>query len=184
MKQSKTALLIIDVINKMDFDGGENLLDHALPMADRLQAFKKRVKEAGFPVIYVNDNFGLWQDNAEEIIEECKQGRGKPVIEKMQPDEDDFFVIKPKHSGFFGTQLDILLHQMGVEQLIITGLTGDMCVLFTANGAYMREYDLFIPEDCVASEQEEDNKNALEIMKRSLFADMTQSDELDLDAMK
>ncbi|MBM7553736.1 cysteine hydrolase family protein [Thalassobacillus pellis] len=183
MTQSNTALLIIDIINKMDFDGGENLLKNALPMADRLKKFKKRTKEKGIPVIYVNDNFGLWQDNAAQIVEECKKGTGRPVIEKMIPDEDDFFVIKPKHSGFFGTQLDILLHQLGVSKLILTGTTGDICVLFTGNGAYMRGYDLNIPEDCVVSESEEDNENALKIMRRSIFADTTPSDQLDLDQL-
>ncbi|GGD01652.1 putative isochorismatase family protein YaaI [Thalassobacillus devorans] len=181
MQQSKTALLIIDVINKMDFDGGEDLLENGLEMMDNLHTFKQEAKAKNIPVIYVNDNFGLWQDNAEEIVEECRKGIGRPIVEKMRPANDDFFVIKPKHSGFYGTQLDILLTQMGVDRLILTGLTGDMCVLFTANGAYMREYDLYIPEDLVASEDKNDNSNALQIMKRSLFADITPSVEFNFE---
>ncbi|KIL51890.1 cysteine hydrolase family protein [Jeotgalibacillus soli] len=180
MKFSSSALLIIDMVNKMDFDGGEALLKHTLPMADRLAALKKRVKEAEIPVIYVNDNFGQWQDNAMNLIRECKKSPGKPVVNKIMPDEDDYFIIKPKHSGFFGTQLDILLHQMQVENLIITGVAGDICVLFTANDAYMREYKLFVPEDCIASERTEDNENALHIIRRTLFADTTPSAEIDL----
>ncbi|WP_028784919.1 cysteine hydrolase family protein [Thalassobacillus devorans] len=181
MQQSNTALLIIDVINKMDFDGGEDLLEHSLEIADNLYTFKQEAKEKGIPVIYVNDNFGLWQDNAREIVEECKKGRGKPLVEKMEPDEDDFFVIKPKHSGFYGTQLDILLAQIGVDRLILTGTTGDMCVLFTANGAYMREYDLYIPKDLVVSEDKTDNENALKIMERSLFADISPTVQFDFE---
>ncbi|MBN9655703.1 cysteine hydrolase [Halobacillus sp. GSS1] len=172
-----TALIIIDMINKMDFDGGENLLENSLPVAKRLSEFKKEVKQQGMPVIYVNDNFGLWQDNATELLEECKKGIGKPVVEQMEPDEDDYFIIKPKHSGFFGTQLSILLDHLEVKNLILTGVAGDICVIFTANDAYMREYNIWVPEDGTASEYKGDNKNALRIVKRSLGA---RTDSLDL----
>ncbi|SFK22259.1 Nicotinamidase-related amidase [Halobacillus dabanensis] len=173
---NSTALIIIDMINKMDFEGGENLLKNTLPITENLQSIKQDIKKEGIPVIYVNDNFGLWQDNASDLIDECKKGIGKPVIEQMIPEEDDYFIIKPKHSGFFGTQLSILLNQLGVENLILTGVAGDICVLFTANDAYMREYNLWVPEDGVASEQSEDNANALRIMKRSLSAETKSMD--------
>ncbi|CDQ20430.1 Nicotinamidase-related amidase [Halobacillus karajensis] len=165
-----TALIIIDMINKMDFDGGDKLLENSLPVAERLHKFKKEFKKQGFPVIYVNDNFGLWQDNVSDLLKECKQGRGKPIVERMIPDEDDYFIIKPKHSGFFGTQLSILLDQLGIKNLILTGVAGDICVIFTANDAYMREFNLWVPVDGTASEYNDDNENALRIMKRSLFA--------------
>jgi len=180
MAKPNTAMLIIDMMNKMDFEGGEDLLHHTSKMVDQLSLFKKRVKEAGFPVIYVNDNFGQWQDNATNIIDECMKKPGKSVVEKILPEEDDYFIIKPKHSGFFGTQLDILLHQLGIDNLILTGVAGDICVLFTANDAYMREYELYIPKDCVASEQTSNNENAIQIMQRSLMADVTVSEELHL----
>lgn len=171
-----TALIIIDMINKMDFDGGEMLLENTIPVAEKLQGFKQELKAQGVPVIYVNDNFGLWQENASDLIEDCKQGIGKTVIEQMEPDDDDYFIIKPKHSGFFGTQLNILLEHLDINNLILTGVAGDICVIFTANDAYMREYNLWVPSDGVASEHVDDNDNALRIMQRSLFADTTPMD--------
>ncbi|MGD7044922.1 isochorismatase family cysteine hydrolase [Jeotgalibacillus proteolyticus] len=182
MSRSNTAMLIIDMMNKMDFEGGEDLLKHSIPMVDRLAALKERVEEKEIPIIYVNDNFGQWQDNAGNIIEECMKNPGKEVVEKILPEENDYFIIKPKHSGFFGTQLDILLHQLGIDNLILTGIAGDICVLFTANDAYMREYNLYVPKDCMASEKESDNENAIQIIKRSLMADTTASTELDLES--
>lgn len=173
MNDNKTALLIVDMINKMDFEGGENLLEQTLSITGPLSALKKEMKNKGAPIIYVNDNFGLWQDDVHQVLEECKKGRGKPVVEKMTPEEDDYFIIKPKHSGFFGTQLDILLKQLEIEHLVITGVAGDICVLFTANDAYMRDYSLWVPSNCVASESEEGNQNALNIIERSLSTDIT-----------
>lgn len=177
--KNNTALIIIDMINKMDFVGGEDLLENTMKITKPLQQLKANAKNQNMPVIYVNDNFGLWQDHVDELIEECKKGPGEKIINEILPANDDYFIIKPKHSGFFGTQLSILLHHLNVDNLILTGTAGDICVLFTANDAYMREYNLWIPQDCVASEQNNDNDNALKIMRRSLSADITKSTDVE-----
>ncbi len=89
----------------------------------------------------------------------------------LQPEEDDYFVLKPKHSGFFSTTLETLLRYLGSETLIITGIAGNFCVLFTANGAYMRDYGLIIPADCTASNTAAENREALSLMRKFLKAD-------------
>jgi nicotinamidase-related amidase len=176
------ALLLIDVINDLEFEGGENLLRHALPAAKRLAELKRRAREAGVPVIYVNDNFGRWQSDFKKLLEHClEEGvRGRPLAELLPPDEEaDYFVLKPKHSGFFSTTLDILLDYLQVKTLVVTGLTGDICVLFTASDAYMRDFNLLIPKDCVASQDARENEHALEHMRRVLKADTRESVEID-----
>lgn len=179
------ALLLIDVINDLDFPEGDQLLRHALPMARNILALKKRTRQVGIPSIYVNDNFGRWQSNFHTQVEHClKDGvRGRPIVQLLAPDEDDYFVLKPKHSGFFSTTLDILLEYLGVETLILTGIAANICVLFTANDAYMRDFGLVVPGDCVASNTEEENRYALQQMDRILKADTRTSAELDLDAI-
>jgi nicotinamidase-related amidase len=176
------ALLLIDVINDLEFETGKELLKHALPAAQKIAALKRRAKEAGIPAVYVNDNFGKWQSDFNKLLAHCLETdvRGKPVAELLRPDEDDYFVLKPKHSGFFSTTLDTLLEYLKAKTLILTGVTTDICVLFTANDAYMRDFNLVIPSDCVASPNEEENRHALELMKRVLKADITPSTELDL----
>lgn len=176
--QENTALLIIDVINKMDFEGAEQLLKQSLPILVPLSKLKQYCKRQNIPVIYVNDNFGLWQENVNQIIDECQGGLGDPLIEALHPQEDDYFIIKPKHSGFFGTQLDILLKHLDVSQLIITGLTTDMCILFTANDAYMREYSIHVPSDCTAAETAIAKNHALEILRSTLSLDCSESSKL------
>ncbi|MDT9025270.1 isochorismatase family cysteine hydrolase [Rossellomorea yichunensis] len=178
MIQEKSALLIIDMINTFDFQGGENLFENTLKIVDNIRGLKRKAKDSGIPVIYVNDNYGLWQDNMNDIIEHCKKKKGETVIEKIHPDTDDYFIIKPKHSCFFGTQLDILLHQLEVKHLILTGIAGDICVLYTANDAYMREYEISIPKDCMASESDGDNESAIRIIKKTIGADMSLSDQM------
>ena len=147
------ALLLIDWINDLDFDGGDRLLPQALPAAKASAALRQRAKRAGVPVIYCNDNFGKWRSDFRSLLGHVLGGdvRGKPIAELLKPDDDDYFVLKPKHSGFFSTPLDILLRYLGVDTLVLAGFAADICILITANDAYMRDYRVIVPRDCVAS---------------------------------
>jgi nicotinamidase-related amidase len=180
--RSNTALLLVDVINDLEFEGGEKLLAHALPMAIALAALKRRAKAAGIPVIYSNDNFGRWRSDFPRLVQHCLQEhiRGRPVVAKLAPEEDDYFVLKPKHSAFYQTNLEILLNYLGARTVILTGMAGDICVLFSANDAYMRDLRINVPYDCTASEDAERNSQVLALMQRVLKADITPSAELDL----
>ena len=178
---SDIAFILIDVINDLAFDDGKKLLKHAVPMAKRIATLKARAKQAGIPSIYVNDNFGRWQSDFQKLIEHCLMDDvcGKPLATILKPEEDDYFVLKPKHSGFYSTTLNLLLSYLGVKTVILTGIAGNICVLFTANDAYMRDYQLIIPADCVASNTVKENTSALELMKKVLKADIRASTELD-----
>lgn len=180
------ALLLVDVINDFAFPEGELLFVQALPMARRLAALKRRAKAAGIPVVYVNDNFGKWQSDLNKLLAHCLDDgtRGEPVARLLQPEEDDYFVLKPKHSGFFSTTLDLLLRYLGVGTLILTGVAGNSCILFTASDAYLRDFNLYVPADCVASNTAKLNRQALAQMATVLKADLTPSTKLDLAAMR
>ncbi len=181
VKACPLALLLIDVINDLDFPESDQLLRYVLPMAERIVHLKRQAKQHAIPVIYVNDNFGKWQSNLPNLVRHCLNGsKGKPLVEMLQPDEDDYFIVKPRHSGFFGTSLDLLLEDLKVETLILTGLAGNICVFFTANDAYLRHYKLIVPRDCIASNTQEANDTALEQMQQILKADTSPSTELNL----
>lgn len=180
-ERSPVALLIIDMINDLDFAGGPKLLRQALPAAEAIRALKRRAAEAGAASIYVNDNFGQWRSDFRQIVAHCgREGMcGAPLVRTLEPAGDDYFVVKPKHSGFFTTTLELLLHALGARTLILTGVAGDICVLFTANDAYMRGFRLVVPPDCVASEMAAFNEQALALMERRLKAELTRSEAID-----
>ncbi|HEX3868963.1 MAG TPA: isochorismatase family cysteine hydrolase [Pirellulales bacterium] len=184
--KSDVALLLIDVINDLDFPEGEQLLEFALPMAHKICELKQRARVAQVPVIYVNDNFGRWRSDFNAQVEHCLEDGtcGKPVVELLRPEEEDYFVLKPKHSGFFSTTLDILLEHLQTKTVVITGMAANICVLFTANDAYMRDFDLVIPCDCVASNTEEENRHALEQMRKVLKADIRPAAEIEVIATR
>lgn len=178
--KSPTVLLLVDVINDFDFPEGEDLLRFALPAAKRIARLKKRLREHGVPAIYVNDNFGRWQSDFRKQVTRClsDESAGAPVARLLAPEEDDYFILKPKHSAFYSTSLDVLLNYLGAKKLIITGFAADICVLFTANDAYMRDYELAIPADCIAAETAEAAQHARLQMKRFLRADVRPSGRL------
>jgi|RhiMetStandDraft_4_1073278.scaffolds.fasta_scaffold02379_4 nicotinamidase-related amidase len=180
---SSVALLLIDVINDLEFEGAEELAARAVPMAHRIADLKCRAKLAGIPAIYANDNFGRWQSDFKKVVEHCLEDgvRGEEIARILEPDEDDYFVLKPKHSAFFATTLDVLLEYLGARTLLLTGIAGNNCILFTANDAYMRDFHLVVPSDCVVSNTDEENRHALEQMRKILKADITPSESLDLD---
>jgi nicotinamidase-related amidase len=179
--QSPVALILIDIINDLEFPSGEALLKNALPAAGKLRKLRDRAKKANIPVVYVNDNFGKWRSDFRRLLGHVLEDgvRGQPIAELLRPDEEDYFVLKAKHSGFYHTQLDLLIEYLGVKTLVITGLTTDICVLFTAADAYMRDLHIVIPPDCVAAASLDAHDFALNHMENVLDAKLIESDDID-----
>jgi nicotinamidase-related amidase len=175
-----SALLLIDVINDLDFPHANQLLAHAIPMAKAIAKLASRARAAGLPVIYVNDNFGRWRSDFRAQVDYClsEESNGREVASLLRPQDRDYFVLKPKHSGFYSTSLDSLLDQLGVETLILCGMAGNICVLFTANDAYMRDYKLIVPRDCIASNTAQLNRYSIMQMRTVLKAETPLSSAL------
>lgn len=180
------ALLIIDMINDLEFPEGPDFLAPTLVAADRIADLKRQAKSIGIPVIYVNDNFGRWRSDSNEVLEHCLTDgvRGQPLAERLRPEADDYWVLKPKNSAFYATTLETLLTYLNVRTLILVGISADACILFSANDAYVRDYTLYVPEDCVVAALPTYTKDALAYMKRVLKATITPSTELDLAGLK
>jgi|ERR1044071_211518 nicotinamidase-related amidase len=177
-----TALLLIDVINPLAFPEARQLSRFVPAMARKISRLKQRAQKAGVPVIYVNDNFGRWRSDFRHQVEYClrKNSRGAEMVKLLRPVESDYFVLKPKHSGFFATTLETLLRYLGARRLILTGIAGNFCVLFTANDAYMRDYEIVVPPDCVISNTLKENRQALQLMHQFLKADLRVSSRIAL----
>ncbi len=162
--KSKAALILVDLINHFEFSDGAKLLRQALPIAPSIVRLKRRAKNAGIPVIYVNDNFGQWRSNSSKLLEYClrAEAAGKEFVHEIQPDPDDYFVLKPMHSAFYQTPLDTLLRFFGATTIILCGLATNSCVVCTAHDANMRELRIFIPSDCCAARTRREHQQALE----------------------
>jgi nicotinamidase-related amidase len=175
-----TALLLIDVINDLAFDGSAPLVEQAEAMAVTLAELKRRATAAGVPAIYINDNFGQWRSDFRRTVAHCtaRSSPGRRVSRRLRPTARDYFVLKPKHSGFFDTTLDTLLETLDTRRLVLTGIAGNICVLFTANDAHMRDYEIFAPADCIVSNTPADNAHALRQIETVLKGNIAVSTRL------
>ena len=182
--ECRVALLVIDMINAFDFEGAQQMLPRVLAAAHAIASLKQRAHRAGVPVVYVNDNFGRWRSDFREVLEHCLQAPGREIAALLRPGREDYFVLKPKHSGFQFTTLDVLLAHLGCETLVLTGVAGNFCVLFTAHDAYMRDFHLLVPGDCIASATPADDRYALAHMAKVTKADTRPSSALDFAALR
>ncbi len=184
-EQSPVALVLVDVINDFEFENAEKLFPRALKASIAIAALRNRVKTLGIPVVYANDNFGTWRSDFKKLLAHCLNDnvRGRVIAERLKPDEDDYFVLKAKHSAFFSTTLEVLLKHFGARTLILAGFAGNICVLFTAADAYLRGFRLAVPSDCIASEKQSDDEYALEHLRRVLEADVRPSTEINLERL-
>jgi nicotinamidase-related amidase len=172
-----TALLIIDMINCFDFPGADALLPYARNAAQAVLHLRDQADRADIPVIYVNDNFGEWHSEKSRLVDRVGD---RLISADLAPRDSDYFIIKPQFSGFYSTNLPVLLPKLGVKRLVLTGVATDICVLFTAADAYMRDYALWIPEDCVAAETTQRHDAALAIIRDRLHAEIAATRELNL----
>jgi nicotinamidase-related amidase len=178
------ALLIIDMVNDMAFEGADAMAPAAIAAAQAVARLRAEADALGVPVVYVNDNYGLWHSERSKIVDHCRRRSeaGRRLVEAVGPRESDYFVVKPQVSGFYATNLPVLLPKLGVQRLALTGVAADICVLFTAADAHMRDYRLWAPADAVASCREEHRDWALQIMAKSMAADIRPTTELRLGA--
>jgi nicotinamidase-related amidase len=169
----RVGLVLVDVINPMDFHGAAALAAPALAAAQAMRRLRDQADALGLPVVYVNDNYGHWGSEKAAIVAACAEASaaGQALVQALAPRAGDYFVIKPQFSGFYATNLPVLLPRLGVARLVLAGLAADICVLFTAADAHMREYSLWVPRDAVASEADERRDWALEIMRHSMAAE-------------
>ena len=174
------ALLLIDVLTTFQFPDGNAILQNALRMVDVLVRLKTRAREVGIPVLYVNDNFGDWRSEKEVLMGRCLEAKGAQFVRPLLPDGEDYFVLKPMHSAFYMTPLEVLLQHLQVETLILTGLTSNSCITVTAHDANMRGFDIYTPSDCSCARNEKEHTQALGQLEAMVGANLSRSTSLKL----
>jgi nicotinamidase-related amidase len=174
---SSPALIILDMISLFDFEGGAALLRQARCIVPGIVRLKRRFRAAGRPVIYVNDNFMDWRRDFRQLLAiSARAGApGADIATALWPEHDDYYILKPKHSGFLCTALPILLQSLAVDHLVLCGVAADSCVLVTAQDAHMRDLRLSVPADCVAAQSRQRTGRALGLMATTMHVDRRRS---------
>jgi nicotinamidase-related amidase len=169
------ALLVIDVLTTFQFPDGDEILQGALAIRDELARLKERARKVAIPTLYVNDNFGDWRSEKEVLMGRCLEAKGAEFVRPLLPDSEDYFVLKPMHSAFYMTPLEVLLRHLQVETLILTGLTSISCITVTAHDANMRGFDIYVPSDCSCARNAEEHTQALALLEASAGVNLSRS---------
>jgi nicotinamidase-related amidase len=179
-RQASTALLIVDLLSDFEFKDGDTLFARVKPVTPRIQDLKQRAKASGMPVIYVNDEIekgGVGRDEALTRLR-GRSGKADHILARLEPEPGDHLIFKPQRSGFFATGLGNLLLSLDISSVIVTGVTTDICVFFTAHDAYMRGYSVQVPSDCCAAVCDSYHEDALAFISRVAEADTTPMGQL------
>ena len=162
--RSPTVLLLVDLINHFEFPDAPALLKESLAIVDNIVGLKHRARSANVPVLYVNDNFGQWRSNAKELLRYCvrKEAVGREFVKAIAPDQEDYFVLKPMHSGFYQTPLDALLRYFGAKSIVMAGIATNSCIVCTAHDAKMRDIEITVASDCCAARSQQEHTQALD----------------------
>lgn len=179
-RRSESALVLVDVINDLEFPGGDDLLAHAHPMAHRLAALKKRTRQMSIPAVYLNESNERWKPSFSRQLDHCIRSnvRGRPIAEILRPGPDDLFLLRSQQASCLAGQLDVLFSSLGVNTLVLTGLAASICGILAANDAYLGGFRFIVPADCVAAKTDEHRRSALRQLRQRIEADTTPSTEL------
>ena len=175
--RSDTVLIVLDLISDYDFEDGAAIAKAALGVAKRIAALRQRATAAKVPIVFVNDQIGRWRSDFPGLVRHCGRpgARGAEIVRAIAPGASDYCILKPKHSGFYATALETLLELIGAKRLVLTGVSSNQCVLFTANDAYVRDLELVIPRDCISARAARDTRLALRYFETALGADTRRS---------
>ena len=177
-KLNSPAILVVDMLN--DFVTGALACERGKAIVPATSKLLDAAREAGVPVIFCNDahiagidrELKLWGDHA------IAGTKGAEVIPELKLSNKDFVVPKRRYSGFFQTDLDILLKELGVKTVIMTGLHAHMCVRHTSADAYCLGYDVVVAKEATDSFTEEDYISGLAYLKTCYGADAYTNEEL------
>ena len=176
----KSALVVIDMLNAYEFPEADRLAESVRNALPNIRRLIDRAREDGIPIIYVNDNYGDWNSSADELVQTAKRGRFPDLVEEIAPDGDVKFVIKGRHSIFYGTPLEYLLRELEIDRLVMTGQVTEQCVLYSALDAYVRDLGVAVPRDAVAHIHEDLAEAAFRMMETNMSADVESSAECEL----
>jgi nicotinamidase-related amidase len=179
-REGATALLVVDMLNPYDHPEADELAGNVADALPGVAALLRHAGESGTPVIYVNDNYGDWNSSSGEVARRSLEGAHPELVEPILPKEGHSFVVKARHSAFYGTPLEYLLDEMGAGRLVFCGQVTEQCILYSALDAYVRHFDVVIATDAVAAIYAELGEAALKMMERNMSADLLRSGEIEL----
>jgi nicotinamidase-related amidase len=169
---SKSALIVIDMINSYEHPDAERLTRSVQETLPQMVDLVERAADEDALVVYVNDNFGAWTSSRDQLVEQAMSGAYRELIEPIAPKPETSFVVKARHSTFYETPLEYLLRQEEVGRLVLVGQVTEQCILYSALDAYIRHFEVAVADDAVAHIHPDLAQAALKMMEINMSAEI------------
>jgi nicotinamidase-related amidase len=176
---TKTALIVVDMLSAYDFEGADRLAGHVERALPQMKALVDRAREQGAPVIYVNDNYGSWRSDQDQLVEQSLGGEHPELVEPIVPDDEALFVMKARHSIFYETPFEYLVRQEEYDRLVMVGQVTEQCILYSVLDAHIRHIPVIVPRDAVAQIDDDLAEAALRMMEENMEASVCDAAEVD-----
>jgi nicotinamidase-related amidase len=172
---ARTALIVVDMLNPYEHDDADKLAASVEGTIEPIRTLLDGAAGAGVDVIYVNDNYDDWSSSQEELARRACAGRRPDLVEPILPPADASFVVKARHSVFYGTPLEHLLHEREIASLLLCGQVTEQCILYSALDAYVRRFGVDVARDAVAHIDPSLAGAALRMMERNMSARLVEA---------
>jgi nicotinamidase-related amidase len=173
----KSALIVVDMLNEYDHEDADVLVESVREALPRMRRHVERAAREGAPIVYDNDNYGDWSAGRQEIVERATAGRAADLVAPIAPADGTWFIAKARHSIFYETQLEYLLREQEIERVVLVGQVTEQCILYSALDAYVRHFQVAIPQDAVAGIHPDLADAALRMMERNMRAEITTAED-------
>ncbi len=174
---SAIAVVVIDVLNPYDHEDADDLAANVKPTIEPLTTLIGAAREQDAELVYVNDNYGDFVATRQDIVERAVNGRHPDLVKPIVPPDDADFLQKVRHSAFYATPLEYLLHRREITTVVLAGQVTEQCILYSALDAYVRHFDIRVPRDTVAPVDPELGDAAMEMMERNMQVDVVTADD-------
>jgi nicotinamidase-related amidase len=139
----------------------ESFRERQPALADALE----RARAEDVPIVYANDNYGVWDGDARGLVGRAVEGRGGDLVEPVAPQEGDTFIVKPRYSAFDHTPLELILRDLEVERLLLAGLSTEGCVAQTTIAARELGFKVSVLAEACATVDERNERVALDYLE-------------------
>jgi nicotinamidase-related amidase len=164
----KPAILVIDMLKDTFKEGSQlPITQEARQILPNLQRLLKESRRKGFPIVYACDSF-LKEDfifRGKTKFYSLQGTKGAEVVDELKPEGADIVLPKRRFSAFFGTDLDKILRKQGIDTIVVTGITTEVCVLSTAMDGFCYDFYVVLLENCSASHSQERHQACLNLYR-------------------
>jgi nicotinamidase-related amidase len=175
---SEVAVLVIDMLNTYEHEDADALVPNVADIIDPLAGLITTARDRDdVDLIYVNDNYGDFTADFDDIVDAALHGRRPDLVEPLAPEEGCQRLLKVRHSAFYASSLDYLLRRLEARRLILTGQVTEQCILYTALDAYVRHFEIAVPPDTVAHIDPQLSDAALTMMHKNMHAEVVPAEK-------